>query len=80
LQIDGKWQTEVVRDPTVVNAYLRQRRLIDEQESSAEALMPSDDPEKNRLAKRRLAIQQLLTNSLIGTPAVVELLFLSLSF
>ncbi|WAQ83290.1 hypothetical protein PtA15_3A659 [Puccinia triticina] len=52
--IDGKWQTEVVRDPTVVNAYLRQRRLIDEQESSAEALMPSDDPEKNRLAKRRI--------------------------
>lgn len=52
--IDGKWQTEVVRDPTVVNAYLRQRRLIDEQESSAEALMPSDDPEKNRMAKRRI--------------------------
>ncbi|KAI8460747.1 hypothetical protein BY996DRAFT_4607068 [Phakopsora pachyrhizi] len=52
--IDGKWKTEVVRDPTIVNAYLRQRRLIDEQESSAEALMPSDDPEKNRLAKKRI--------------------------
>ncbi|MBW0462936.1 hypothetical protein O181_002651 [Austropuccinia psidii MF-1] len=52
--IDGKWQTEVVRDPTIVNAYLRQRRLIDEQESSAEALMPSNDPEKNRLAKKRI--------------------------
>ncbi|EGF98411.1 uncharacterized protein MELLADRAFT_118533 [Melampsora larici-populina 98AG31] len=52
--IDGKWRTEVVRDPTIVNAYLRQRRLIDEQESSTEALMPSDDPEKNRMAKKRI--------------------------
>ncbi|KAH9822422.1 hypothetical protein DFH28DRAFT_1078654 [Melampsora americana] len=52
--IDGRWRTEVVRDPTVVNAYLRQRRLIDEQESSTEALMPSDDPEKNRMAKKRI--------------------------
>lgn len=69
----------MVRDPTIVNAYLRQRRLIDDQESSTEALMPSDDPEKNRMAKRRYVffgrIVQLAERGLLTTCFIGEFLF-----
>ncbi|GAA5807742.1 hypothetical protein MFLAVUS_001118 [Mucor flavus] len=41
------WQQEVVRDPVVIKSYLRQRQMIEEEATSAEALEPTDDEEKN---------------------------------
>lgn len=50
--VNGKWQKEIVRDPAVVNAYLRQRRLIEEQEPLTGDLAPTDDPELNARRKK----------------------------
>lgn len=53
--VNGKWQKEIVRDPAVVNAYLRQRRLIEEQEPLTGDLAPTDDPELNARRKKAYA-------------------------
>ncbi|KAK9762421.1 hypothetical protein K7432_011851 [Basidiobolus ranarum] len=51
---ETSWQSEVVRDPAVMNAYLRQRQLIEEQTTSVEMLEPTNDEEKNRRMKKRI--------------------------
>ncbi|OZJ06220.1 hypothetical protein BZG36_00761, partial [Bifiguratus adelaidae] len=51
------WKHETVRDPSVINAYLRQRQLIEEEATSAEALQPTDDEEKNARMKKRIQAQ-----------------------
>ncbi|ORX92912.1 hypothetical protein K493DRAFT_408629 [Basidiobolus meristosporus CBS 931.73] len=51
---ETSWQSEVVKDPVVMNAYLRQRQLIEEQTTSVEMLEPTDDEEKNRRMKKRI--------------------------
>lgn len=53
MQIDGKWETEIVKDPGIIAAYLRQRRTIDEEATDADDLRPSDDEGKNKRRKKR---------------------------
>ncbi|KAI9357710.1 hypothetical protein BD770DRAFT_419937 [Pilaira anomala] len=51
------WQQEVVRDPVVIKSYLRHRQMIEEEATSAEALEPTDDEEKNARMKKRIQDQ-----------------------
>lgn len=53
IQIKGKWTSEIVRDPAIIGAYIRQRQLIDEDKIDADQLMPSDDAGKNEIRKKR---------------------------
>ncbi|KAG1603315.1 hypothetical protein G6F47_001952 [Rhizopus delemar] len=54
---EKSWQQEVVRDPVVIKSYLRQRQMIEEEATSAEALEPTDDVEKNARMKKRIQDQ-----------------------
>ncbi|KAI8335611.1 hypothetical protein BD560DRAFT_451101 [Blakeslea trispora] len=54
---DKVWQEETVRDPVVMKSYLRQRQMIEEEATSAEALEPTDDEEKNARMKKRIQDQ-----------------------
>ncbi|KAG0164678.1 hypothetical protein DFQ30_009546 [Apophysomyces sp. BC1015] len=54
---EKSWQQEVVRDPVVIKSYLRQRQMIEEEATSAEALEPTDDAEKNARMKKRIQDQ-----------------------
>ncbi|GAA5861842.1 hypothetical protein JCM8547_008572 [Rhodosporidiobolus lusitaniae] len=53
----GQWQTEIVRDPSVIKAYVHQRGVIDEEKLEADELLPSDDEGKNERRKKRLKEQ-----------------------
>lgn len=53
--INGRWETEIVRDPSVIKAYVTQRRVIDEEKLEADELLPSDDESKNERRKKRCA-------------------------
>jgi len=55
--IDGEWKTEIVRDQSIINAYVRQRQMIDEEKLDADGLLPSDDEGKNERRKKRLKEQ-----------------------
>ena len=55
-QIDGEWQTEIVRDPAVIRAYIRKRQAIEEENTTADALAPTGDEEKDERAKKRQVI------------------------
>ncbi|KWU47600.1 Atypical/TAF1 protein kinase [Rhodotorula sp. JG-1b] len=55
--INGRWETEIVRDPSVIKAYVTQRRVIDEEKLEADELLPSDDESKNERRKKRLKEQ-----------------------
>ena len=52
--VDGEWETEIVRDPAVIHAYLRKRRAIEEESRTADQLAPTGDEEKDRRARKRL--------------------------
>ncbi|KAL5533957.1 hypothetical protein ACEPAG_417 [Sanghuangporus baumii] len=52
--VDGEWETEIVRDPAVIRAYLRKRRTIEEESATADQLAPTGDEEKDRRARKRL--------------------------
>ncbi|KAI9273576.1 hypothetical protein BY458DRAFT_473908 [Sporodiniella umbellata] len=54
---EKSWHEEVVRDPVVIKSYLRQRQMIEEEATSAEALEPTDDVEKNARMKKRIQDQ-----------------------
>ncbi|CAO3671258.1 unnamed protein product [Rhizopus stolonifer] len=54
---EKSWQQEVVRDSVVIKSYLRQRQMIEEEATSAEALEPTDDDEKNARMKKRIQDQ-----------------------
>lgn len=51
--IQGKWVAEIVRDPTIIAAYLRHRKLIEEEAIDPDQLMPTDDASKNELRMKR---------------------------
>ncbi|CDS07510.1 hypothetical protein LRAMOSA01459 [Lichtheimia ramosa] len=51
------WNEEVVRDQVVIKSYLRQRQMIEEEATSAEALEPTGDTEKNARMKKRIQDQ-----------------------
>jgi hypothetical protein len=46
-------ETEIVRDPSIIAAYVRQRQLIDEEQTDADDLRPSDDEGKNERRRKR---------------------------
>lgn len=57
LQIAGRWETEIIREPSIIAAYVRQRQLIEEEKTEADDLLPSDDEGKNERARKRLKEQ-----------------------
>ncbi|KAF9917575.1 hypothetical protein BX616_000573 [Lobosporangium transversale] len=48
------WKSETIRDPAVMNAYIRQRQLIEENSISTEALEPTNDEAKNERMRKRI--------------------------
>ncbi|KAF9901779.1 hypothetical protein EC991_005661 [Linnemannia zychae] len=49
---DPVWKTETIRDPAVMNTYIRQRQTIEESSVSMETLEPTDDEAKNQRMKK----------------------------
>ena len=52
--IKNKWVSEVVRDPGVTHAYVRQRQRIEDETTASEALVPTDDAAINAARRKRL--------------------------
>ncbi|RDX51861.1 hypothetical protein OH76DRAFT_1377827 [Lentinus brumalis] len=52
--VDGEWKTEVVRDAAVIAAYVKKRQAIEEENTTAEALAPTGDADRDRRAKKRI--------------------------
>lgn len=52
--IDGVWQTEIIRDPAVIRAYVRGRQVLEEEATLADSLAPTGDIDKDKRAKKRL--------------------------
>ncbi|KAL9938832.1 hypothetical protein V8E36_002551 [Tilletia maclaganii] len=52
--INGKWKTEIVRDPNVWHAYMRHRQKIEDENTATEALVPTGDETIDANRKRRL--------------------------
>ncbi|KAH8990178.1 TAF1 transcription initiation factor TFIID subunit TAF1 [Lactarius hatsudake] len=52
--IDGKWNTEIVRDAAVVRAYVRRRQIIEDETTGADTLAPTGDIDRDARAKKRL--------------------------
>jgi len=52
-QIDGVWQTEIIRDPAVIRAYVRGRQVLEEEATLADSLAPTGDIDKDKRAKKR---------------------------
>ncbi|KDR85407.1 hypothetical protein GALMADRAFT_234262 [Galerina marginata CBS 339.88] len=52
--IDGVWNTEIIRDPAVIKAYVRSRQAIEEESTLADSLAPTGDADKDKRAKKRL--------------------------
>ncbi|KAJ7070815.1 TAF1 transcription initiation factor TFIID subunit TAF1 [Mycena amicta] len=50
----GHWQTEIIRDPAVIRAYVRSRQAIEEEATLADSLAPTGDAEKDARARKRL--------------------------
>ncbi|WFD40407.1 uncharacterized protein MJAP1_003393 [Malassezia japonica] len=52
--INGVWYKHIVRNPAVVNAYVKQRKEIEEQSIMTESLVPTGDAALDALRKKRL--------------------------
>ncbi|KAL0578462.1 hypothetical protein V5O48_003511 [Marasmius crinis-equi] len=52
--VDGKWETEIIRDPAVIRAYVRNRQAIEEENTLTDSLAPTGDIEKDKRARKRL--------------------------
>nr|GAT48436.1 predicted protein [Mycena chlorophos] len=52
--IMGHWQTEIIRDPAVIRAYVRSRQAIEEETTLTDSLAPTGDAEKDARARKRL--------------------------
>lgn len=52
-QINGEWQTEIIRDQAVIRAYVRGRQAIEEEATLADSLAPTGDADKDNRAKKR---------------------------
>lgn len=55
MQINGKWRSELVRDPGVIASYVRHRQRLQAAQGAAEDLVPTGDATMDALAKERLA-------------------------
>ena len=51
---NGVWYKHIVRDPSVINAYVKQRQEIEEQSIVTESLMPTGDAALDAMRKKRL--------------------------
>lgn len=54
--VDGEWKLEIVRDPSVITAYLKKRQAIEEENMTADALAPTGDAERDRRARKRYGV------------------------
>ncbi|KAF5388608.1 hypothetical protein D9757_004600 [Collybiopsis confluens] len=52
--VDGNWETEIVRDPAVIRAYIRNRQSIEEENTMTDTLAPTGDADKDKRAKKRI--------------------------
>ncbi|KAI1793162.1 hypothetical protein LXA43DRAFT_285247 [Ganoderma leucocontextum] len=52
--VGGEWQTEIVRDTAVIQAYVKKRQTIEEENTTADALAPTGDADRDRRAKKRI--------------------------
>jgi transcription initiation factor TFIID subunit 1, fungi type len=52
-QVDGAWQTEIVRDSAVITAYVRKRQQIEEELIAEEALAPTGDMDRDARARKK---------------------------
>ena len=55
-KVDGEWKMEIVRDVAVINAYVKKRQAIEEENTTADALAPTGDAEKDKRAKKRCVV------------------------
>nr|CAG8499355.1 12545_t:CDS:10 [Entrophospora candida] len=55
---EKRWTKEYITDPSVINAYIRQRQVIEEQTLNTETLEPTNDEERNERLKKRLKRNQ----------------------
>ncbi|CAK5280614.1 unnamed protein product [Mycena citricolor] len=53
-KVMGEWQTEIIRDPAVIRAYVAKRQLIEEDQTLTDSLAPTGDADKDARAKKRL--------------------------
>ncbi|KAJ3998572.1 TAF1 transcription initiation factor TFIID subunit TAF1 [Lentinula boryana] len=52
--VDGQWEMEIVRDPAVIRAYIRNRQAIEEENTLTDSLAPTGDADKDKRAKKRI--------------------------
>ncbi|THV07607.1 hypothetical protein K435DRAFT_709654 [Dendrothele bispora CBS 962.96] len=52
--VDGEWRTEIIRDPAVIRAYVKNRQAIEEENTLTDSLAPTGDADKDRRAKKRI--------------------------
>lgn len=52
--IDGEWKMEIIRDSAVINAYVKKKQALEEEATTADALAPTGDADKDRRAMKRL--------------------------
>jgi hypothetical protein len=57
--VAGEWETEIVREPAVINAYLNKRQIIEEEAQLTNTLAPTGDADKDARAKKRYTIFDL---------------------
>ncbi|KAF5368463.1 hypothetical protein D9758_002319 [Tetrapyrgos nigripes] len=56
--IDGEWQTEIIRDPAVIRAYVKNRQAIEEENTLTDSLAPTGDADKDRQELARMIKNQ----------------------
>lgn len=52
--VDGVWYKQIVRDPSVINAYVKQRQHIEEESIVTESLVPTGDAALDAQRRKRL--------------------------
>lgn len=56
IQVDDEWQTEIIRDPAVIRAYVRARQILEEEATLADNLAPTGDADKDKRYKKRYVV------------------------
>jgi len=64
--VAGEWETEIVREPAVINAYLKKRQIIEEEAQLTNTLAPTGDADKDARAKKRYTV-------LVLSPTVISI-------
>ncbi|CAO1633841.1 unnamed protein product [Sympodiomycopsis kandeliae] len=53
-QVKGEWETEIVRDPKIIKAYIAARQRIADEETTTEALVPTGNAALDAARRKRL--------------------------